>query len=194
MGLQNITNFIFELGNLRNVKSEGWRLLNVKDPESVAEHCLRAAQIGFILAKLENYESPYEIVTMLVFHDIDNTRVGNIHKVARRYLQIDKETLIKEQTRDLEQIGLEIQKLFKSVSYLDSGLPGIIAQDANYLEMAVTAKEYLELGYKEAQNWLDSINKRLQTKSARDIFNEMQNTNSTDWWKDLKKREYPQDQ
>ena len=52
--LKNQINFLFELGQLKRVKHEGWRLVGVEHPESVAEHSLRAAQIGYVIAALEN--------------------------------------------------------------------------------------------------------------------------------------------
>jgi len=58
---QDILNFIFELGQLRRIDHEGWKLIGIKHPETVAEHSLRAAQIGFILAELENLDNPFEI-------------------------------------------------------------------------------------------------------------------------------------
>lgn len=70
MTSKDILNFIFELGQLKRIKHEGWRLIGVKFPESVADHCLRAAQIGYILAKMEKYENPFEVCSMVVFHDI----------------------------------------------------------------------------------------------------------------------------
>lgn len=51
ISLKKIITFIFELVQLRRIKHEGWRLVGIDNPESVAEHSLRAAQIGYILAK-----------------------------------------------------------------------------------------------------------------------------------------------
>ncbi len=90
MNTQNLINFIFELGQLKRIHHEGWKLAGVDTPDTVAEHALRAAQIGFILAKMEGYENPYEVCTMLVFHDIGEARVGDIHKVANRYVTVDE--------------------------------------------------------------------------------------------------------
>lgn len=71
---KDVLNFIFELGQLKKVKREGWRLIGMDNLESVSDHTLRAAQIGFILAKLEKYENPLEVCTMVVFHDIGEWR------------------------------------------------------------------------------------------------------------------------
>jgi len=83
MQLHDILHFLFEIGHLRHIKHEGWKLAGVTAPDSVAEYALRAAQIGSVLAKMEGYENPYEVCTMVVFHDNGETRVGDIHKVSR---------------------------------------------------------------------------------------------------------------
>ncbi len=185
MSNKPLINFLFELGQLRRIKHEGYRMAGVENPLSVADHALRAAQIAFFLAKMEGFENPYEVVTMVVFHDIGECRVGDIHKVANRYVDADEEGAVKDQLKPLDD-GDEIFELWKQCENRSS-IPGVIAKDADYLEKAVTAKEYVELGYKSAQNWIDNVKKHLQTSSAKALLDEMVKMESTDWWKNLKK-------
>ena len=35
---KNIINFIFELKQLSRIKHEGWKIIGIEDPESVADH------------------------------------------------------------------------------------------------------------------------------------------------------------
>ena len=53
MTIKNVVNFIFELNQLKHQKHTGFMLAGVKNPDSVAEHVMRAAQIGYILAIME---------------------------------------------------------------------------------------------------------------------------------------------
>lgn len=115
MTYSKITNFIFEMAQLRRIKHEGWRVIGIEHPESVADHSLRAAQISFILAKLEKYENPHEVCSMLVFHDIGECRIGDLHKIAIRYAQADEERAVREQTQPLEETGKEILRLWCEV-------------------------------------------------------------------------------
>lgn len=188
MHTQDLSNFIFELGQLKRIHHEGWKLAGVDTPDTVAEHALRAAQIGFILAKMEGHANPYEVCTMLVFHDIGETRIGDIHKVANRYIRVDEARAVQEQTDALGDIGADIFALWQQVEE-QSTIAGIIAKDADYLEQAVTAKEYLELGYAGTQNWIDNVAKSLRTKSAQRLLAALNKVNSYDWWRDLKKLE-----
>ncbi|MBI2148647.1 HD domain-containing protein [Candidatus Woesearchaeota archaeon] len=183
---KDILNFIFELGQLRRVDHEGFKLIGVEHPETVAEHTLRAAQIGFILAKIENYNNPYEVCTMVVFHDIGECRIGDIHKVANRYVKADEELAVKEQLAKLGDLGSNIFSLWKQIENKGT-VAGIIAKDADLLEQAVTAKEYLEKGYEFAQDWINNVNKRLKTKSAQKLILSLKEIHSNDWWQGLKK-------
>lgn len=183
---KDILNFIFELGQLKRIKHEGWRLIGVKSPESVADHCLRAAQIGYILAKMEKYENPFEVCSMVVFHDIVECRIGDIHRVANRYVSVEAESVAKEQLKKLDIVGKEILDMYRQAN-TRSSKAGIIAKDADRLDMAVTAKEYKEKGYAYAQDWIDNISKSMKTKSAQKLIKDLENSDSNQWWQGLKK-------
>jgi putative hydrolase of HD superfamily len=182
-----ILNFFFELGQLRRIKHEGWRTINVQHPESVADHSLRAAQIGYFLAILENYKNPEEIVTMLVFHDIGECRIGDIHKIANRYVKADEKQAVKDQLSKLDKKTEEkIYNYWESVEFQKTP-GGKIAKDADLLEQAVTAKEFIEKGFSYAQDWINNISQKIHTKSAKKLIKDLAKANSNDWWQGIKK-------
>jgi len=183
---RELLNFFFELGQLRRIKHEGWRTIGVDNPESVADHSLRAAQIGYFLAKLEKYKKPEEIVTILVFHDMGECRIGDIHKIAARYIKAAEKQAVKDQLKKLEKFRAEIYKFWESVE-THKNIPGRIAKDADLLEQAVTAKEYIEKGYNYAQDWINNISKKLETGSAKKLIKDIRKSNSNDWWQGIKK-------
>ncbi|MEK7540490.1 MAG: HD domain-containing protein [Patescibacteria group bacterium] len=182
----HILNFFYELGQQRYIEHEGWRLIGVNHIESIGEHTARAAQIGYILAVMEGYEKPEAVCTMVVFHDIGECRLGDIHKVANRYIQADELRAVREQTAPLGKIGEGVFELVKATEERSSRA-GIIANDADKLELAVCAKEYMEKGYVAAQSWIDNISKVLKTDSAKKLLAELPSIDSTAWWKGLKK-------
>jgi len=186
MDNKKILKFIFELGMLKKIKHEGWRVAGVSNLESVADHSLRAAQLAYVLAKMERYKDPKEVCTMLVFHDIGECRVGDIHKLANRYISVDEEGAVKDQLENLgKKISDEILSFWKQFEY-KSTEAGIIAKDADLLEQAITAKEYLELGYK-TENWIDNVETLIQTKSAKDLIKILRKETAFDWFLKLKK-------
>jgi len=184
--MTNITKLIFEWGMLRRVKSEGWRTAGVDIPCSVADHSLRAAQIGYVLACMENYKDPNEVCTMLVFHDIGECRVGDIHKIAITYINVDEEKAVKDQLAPVS-FGNNILKMWQEVDY-GSSIAGNIAKDADLLEQAFTGKEYSEKGYKYTEDWIKRVSLKVKTKSAKKLIEEMQKIHSNEWWQGLKEK------
>ena len=83
--IHTLTKFIFEALHLKHVKHEGWRIIGVEHPDSVAEHSLCAAQIAYILAKMEGVDA-CKCATMLLWHDMPEARIGDLHPNASKYL------------------------------------------------------------------------------------------------------------
>ncbi len=190
--IKGIVNFIYEMEMLKRHKHDGYSLAGVSSSElpSIAEHTLRSAMIGYILARMENYPNPYEIVTMIVFHDVEEARIPDINKVANRYIEkVDKDKLLKEQLDErMGKIGKEIREMRLRVNYWNpNDTAGVIAKDADYLEQAFTAKEFLEKGYISAYEWIENIGKSLRSKSALKLWEILKETNSWEWWDGLKK-------
>lgn len=185
--MKELVNFFFETGMLKHAKRSGWWLINIKDPENIAEHSFRTAVISYFLAKLENVNTEKVVMTCL-FHDLHESRVNDLHKVGQRYIEFKdaEKKASKEQTESLGDFGKEIFELneeFQNQKTKES----IIAKDADYIEVAVQAKEYLEIGYKDAQNWINNCKKCVKTKSAKKLLELVDKTSSNDWWRTLKK-------
>lgn len=188
--MESIINYLFELGALKYIKRSGWWLAKVKDPESVAEHSFRAAAIAFILSKLEGEtdETASKLCSAAVFHDVHETRILDLNKVTARYIDNDEaaEQVEKEQIESLpSEVRDSIQIIISKLSEREK----IILKDADRLEMALQAKEYVEIGYEDAKEWLTAIEKRLKTESAKKLFGKMKTIRSNEWYKDLKKLE-----
>ena len=185
--MNKITNFMFELGQLKRVKRSGWWLAGIDNPESVAEHSFRAGMVAFAIAKLEN-ANPERSALMALMNDLHEARLNDLHKVGHRYINFKtaEASAIREQLIGLP-FGDDLLKMFDEF-HTDGSKEGIIARDADLLECAVQAKEYLSLGY-DVQNWIDNIEKLLKTDTAKNLLEEVKKTQPTEWWKGLKKTE-----
>lgn len=187
MNIKSIVNFIFELGQLKRIRHEGWRIIGVDNPETVAAHCLRAAQIGYLLAIMEGYKNPYEVVTAVVFKDIGECRLGDIHRTASRYIKNVKEfeeQAIQEQLTPIPEIKKDIYRLWNETDFRKTVM-GTIAKDANMLEMAFTAQELIDQGNIGATQWRDNFKTVLRTKSALILFKELGELGSNNWWQKI---------
>jgi len=192
MNIKNIVNFIFELNQLKLLKHSGWKFAGVKNSDSVAEHTWRAAQIGYILAVMEGDANPETVVSIILIHDNPETRIGDQNKVSARYYSNNKAEA-NAFTDQLKNLGQEIeqkwQSYFKEFEQRKTK-EGIIAKDADWLEQAFQAKEYLDQGYQAAEDWINNVSEAIETKSAKQLIQEMKRTKFTDWWQGLKKMTY----
>lgn len=188
---KRMLDFFFELGMLKRVKHEGARLAGVPAPDSIADHSLRAAVIAYVLAAQEGGDS-LRCAMMCVLHDMPECRVGDQHKVAARYMDVAdvERQVFREQVHDLppniRKIFLTLASEFQQRSTRD----GIIAKDADWIEMAVSSREYVVEGYGAMQNWIDNVADAVETKTAKQWITELQNADPFAWWRDLKKMTY----
>jgi len=187
-----ITNFLYEAGQLKRVRRSGWWLINIEHPESVAEHSQRAAMIGYFLAKLEKLDSAAanKVVLMCLFNDLHESRLNDLHKVGQRYINFrEAETkAFREQTEDLGSIGKEMLSLHEEFQ-VQKTKESILARDADLLENALQAREYMKIGYADAQNWIDNIWKVIKTESGKELLCWIEKNDPNDWWKGLKRIE-----
>lgn len=191
--LKKITRFFAEISNLRRVKRSGFTLAGVGSPETIAEHVVRAAQIAYILAFLEEAD-PEKTAAIVLFHDNGEIRVGDQHKVASRYFDISKaETKAFE--AQMENLPEELQKRIISLRNEHEKRhtrEGMVARDADWLETAVEAKEYEEQGFKIMRKWIANVKKALETESAKKLLEYIEKEEDflNSWWQGLKKMTY----
>jgi 5'-deoxynucleotidase YfbR-like HD superfamily hydrolase len=121
-----------------------------------------------------------------MFHDIGETRIGDIHKLANRYITADETSAVAEQTARLGNFGPQVMELWHQIEERSS-TAGIIAKDADLLELAVRAREYMAQGFSDAKEWFQAAEQRVTTKSAKALIAELPNISPTDWWHGLKK-------
>lgn len=189
--MKKIANFLFELGMLSREKHAGLMMTGLENPDSIAEHSWRSAVIAYILADMEGADSEKTACINLI-HDMPEARIRDQHKVAARYSN-SKEARQKAFEEQIANLSKNIQKKWKNY---DSEMgtrntkEGIIAKDADWLEVALKSRELICLGYKGAQNWIDNVKKALETDSAKKLLAEIEKTDINDWWQGLKKMTY----
>ena len=172
----------------------GLKLAGVSDLNSIGEHALRAAQIGYILTVLENEKhntnlSPERVASILIFHDNGEIRIGDLHKIATRYIdskEAEKNAFVEQAGQLPKKIKQQIIKYFEEIEERNTK-EGIIAKDADWLENAFMAKEQHDLGNQLAKEWVDNVGRAIETESAKEVFKIMKETKFTDWWMSIKK-------
>jgi len=164
-----IAAFGYEMGILKRLRRAGWWQAGVRDPESVAEHSLRVAQLAAVLAAEEN-GNPERAAYLALWHDSQETRTGDLPHSARPYVtKPDPRTITADQTADLPERARESVRdaieEFEAVETVEARC----AKDADKLEMLLQAVEYRDVGVAQVDRWIESARKDLRTATARRV-------------------------
>jgi putative hydrolases of HD superfamily len=183
--MQAIIRLYHEAGHLKRSKRTGWWRAGITDPESVAEHSWRTAVIAYFIAIAEGAD-PERTVTIGVFHDLAETRTGDIEYVARHYLTAaSDETIAKDQARDLPA---SMTDAFLSViRQMEDGasLEAVCARDADKLECLLQAREYQRQGHQDVQEWIDNMAAAVRTETGRALAAAALQAEPTEWWREV---------
>lgn len=175
------------MGYLKQLKRSGWEMISIPHPESVAEHSFRTAILGYILASLEGAD-PLKTAAICLFHDTAEARIGDLHRVAKRYINVKEgeEVAFSEQVHRLPQdIATHVESLVRE--YEGRAIPeGELARDADLLECIVQAREYQVQGYVDAEDWITGCYASLKTKSAKSLADACLRVEPREWWQGLK--------
>jgi putative hydrolases of HD superfamily len=101
------------------------------------------------------------------WHDSQETRVGDIPHLGRRYLQAaSNEQVTQDQTTGLPAaLASQLRALIDEYENAD-GPEVRCAHDADKLECLFQAIEYRDSGHQNVGGWIESSRARLRTKSA----------------------------
>ncbi len=176
-----VASFAFELGVLKRMRRAGWWHVGVRDPESVAEHSLRVAQLASLIAAIEGAD-PARAAFLAVWHDSQETRTGDIPHTAKPYLdKPSPEAITADQTAHLPDAARKTVQEAVTEYEAQQTAEARCARDADKLECMIQAIEYCDAGYASVQGWIDSSHDALCTHTARRIANAALHTSPLDW-------------
>lgn len=179
MELKAIADFLFEVGMLKRTPRSGFQFLGTGD-ETVAEHSLRCAVIGFVLARMSGELDVGRVVMMCLLHDLVEARTGDLNYVNKRYVKADEEAALRDMTAGLP-FGQEIRQLTEEFN-ARSTAESEAANDADQIEMILQLKELGDLGNRYSRDWISSAVKRLRTEDGKRLARSILNTDFSAWW------------
>src|SRR6185503_5423930 len=131
--LAAIANFVFEAGNLSKTPRSGLWLLGTGH-QSVAEHSLRCAFIGYSLCYMTPKADLNKVVMMCLFHDLGESRTSDLNYLHQRYGRLAEAQAIEELSRILP-FGKAMKRIYDEVeSKANRTLEAKVAKDADNLE------------------------------------------------------------
>jgi len=161
--------FGYELGLLKRVRRTGWWHAGVRDPESVAEHTMRTAQLAALIAAEEGAD-PARAAFLALWHDTQETRTGDLPHTATKYLtKPDPRQITADQTERLPDRSRDTVRAAVDEYESRQTQEALCARDADKLEMLLQAIEYRDIGVSRVDGWIDSACKDLKTEASRRI-------------------------
>jgi putative hydrolase of HD superfamily len=177
--MQDIVNFIFEVGMLKKTPRTGFQFLG-SGCESVAEHVLRTIFIGYTLCKLEPEANEEKVIKMCLFHDLPEARTGDMNYVNKKYVTVDEAKAVRELAETLF-FGRDIKSAIDEFNGKKTR-ESLLAHDADQLALIYQLKEYGDLGNKYSKEWINFAIQRLSTETARKMADTILETDSSEWW------------
>jgi len=179
--LEAVTRYLYEAGHLKRSARTGWWFAGITDPETVAEHSFRVAVIGYVLALMEGLD-PAVTAALCLFHDLPETRLGDIPHTGRRYLSHPPPAEIAAD----QVAGMPPHVAEAIVALVDDYASGRsaearLAEDADKLECLLQAREYEPQA--DVQEWIVSNRAKLRCDSARRLATMAIDLSPDAWWR-----------
>lgn len=180
MKKNNLTNFIFEAAALKRLQRTGWQILGGENKESIAEHSFMVSIISFTLASQLDADEE-KVIKMGLFHDISETRTGDVYKLADFYVKVETMEAVKDVFSNLPSSG-KIVSLIQEYED-EKTLEAKIVHDADTLALMIELKQLSENGNTNAKEWFLGNLDALRLDLSKEIAKQIQNSSSQDWWK-----------
>ncbi len=168
-----LVRFILEAGQLKKLPRSGWLTINIKNPESIADHSHRTAVIGYLLAQMEKLGKAEagDVVIACIFHDLCEARLSDLTPLNKKYLTVNSQKAADDVFSQIPG-GKDVLALAKNKKLMD------IVSDADKLEMIFQAKEYADGGNRYALAWIESAEKLIKTNSGKRLLGLAKTTDS----------------
>lgn len=177
--MYSIANFLFEVGMLSRTPRSGYRFLG-SGSESVAEHILRTAFVGYTLCKMDESLDELRVLKMCILHDLPEARTGDMNYVNKKYVTVDETKAVKELTDDLF-FGEDIRSVIEEFNAKQTR-ESLIVRDADQIALILQLKECGDLGNKYSEEWISFALQRLVTDNGKKLAERIVQTDSSQWW------------
>ncbi len=163
-----IWRFMEDGERLKLIPRAGWWYYGIRSPESVADHTLAVAILTFVVASYLKRcgvaIDPYRATVMAVFHELGESRIGDIHLEARRYIPAEEldeaeRRAYEEVVSVLGEVGKEILKLYEEFERREND-EALVVRAADKLELLFQALIYERHGYRTLQAFWDTPQNR----------------------------------
>jgi len=173
--------FLFEIGSLRNIPRAWIQHLGVPVASNL-EHTMRVVFLALLIARKERKGDESKIIRMALVHDLPETRTADLAYVHKVYSQTDdlraaRDIFAGTSFADFDAVHAQYEKR--------DSIEAKIVKDADNLDIDIELKEYEEQGHELPAKWAKMRrfvrDKKLYTKTAKKLWDELQKANVSQW-------------
>ena len=177
--MDSLANFLFEVGMLSRTPRSGYQFLG-SGSESVAEHILRTAFVGYTLCKMDSSLDELRVLKMSILHDLPEARTGDMNYVNKKYVAVDEAKAVRELTDELF-FGDDIRSVIEEFNAKETR-ESLVVRDADQIALILQLKECGDLGNKYSDEWISFALQRLVTENGKKLADRIIKTDSSQWW------------
>jgi len=185
----SIAKVLYELSNLNHIPRSGLIQFCFEDFESIAVHSYKVSFIAYFLAQIIGADLQ-KVLTMALFHDASETRVGDSNWIQKKYIKRDEKAAVTDQYVDLpSKIKDGLVSTIREYEERQS-LESKIVKDADYIAYFITLKELALKGNQEAITRLEyeTVNfDYLFNEESKVLLKEVLSTDPNSWTRELHK-------
>jgi len=127
--IRKLTDFLTEIGRLKDIKRKGIMFYGVKDPETTAEHTFRMTLLAWILGRIDKRLNIEKVIKISLVHDLCEVYVGDItpydgllpedekerYEFVRKWPRLLKKVKEKRYTQKFKKEKQSLEKLVKKL-------------------------------------------------------------------------------
>ncbi len=194
--LDELINFLIQVGKLKERKRRGWLAHKIKNPETTASHIFRATLLAWVLARKKKGLNQEKVLKMALIHDLcevhtkdetpydpllPNNLQQNREKVEKVLDKWPNFTLKQKREKILKKYKREFRSLKKLVSGLPQDLKEEIINLWREFENGLSEEGRFVRQIDKAENYLQGmeywkrygkIRQKLWARWAKEIFDD----------------------
>ena len=172
-----ILEFLQTVVNLKKIPRQGWiDKLNMKNPESVADHAYSLAMLGMVVSDLGQYNSE-KVIKMALLHDLAESKIGDftpdkIDKFEKKRIEnLAFEEILSTLPKSIKDEYLKIWEEYVENSSRESQL----LHQLDKLEMALQARVYEKDGHSKIklETFLQTAESEITNPDLKELFTQI---------------------
>ena len=174
-----LVDFFFELNSLNRLQRTGFAFLGAGG-ESVAAHSFQVVALAWALGSFRSDVDSERLMIMALFHDLAESRTGDLNLVQKQYTQADERLAVAEICRELP-FGERIEHVLAEYAAGES-IEARLVHDADQLALLIELKQMIDVGYETPRRWIEPVCARLRTGIGRRFSRLILKSHKDHWW------------